>query len=358
MRNRDALTVLVTGAGAPGIAGTVYALRQNPDGKPVRVIGADARPDVVGKYIMDEFSVVPRASERSFIPSLLTLARRHSVNVVLPQVTAELAPLAEARIQFEAAGIAVAVSTAESIRRANSKLEVIRAAKALGVPTPRFYTASDRAQLQTAAHALGYPDRPVVVKPLSSSGMRGFRVLTSRPWDMDRFLSERPDGVELRLDELLSILPDGRFPELLVTDYLSGNEYSVDVYRGARASVAIPRIRQEIRSGITFKSLIDRRSDLVDYSILLARSLDLRLAFGFQFKLDDDGTPKILECNPRVQGTMIASALAGFNLIYYAVLESMGIEVSNPMPGDIKNGLRLIRYWGAVAYDGSDTVRI
>ena len=42
--------------------------------------------------------------------------------------------------------------------------------------------------------------------------------------------------------------------------------------------------------------------------------MDLRYAFGFQFIGD-----KLLECNPRVQGTMIASTYAGCNIIYSAV---------------------------------------
>lgn len=35
------VVVLVTGAGAPGIAGTVYALRENPERKRFRIISTD-----------------------------------------------------------------------------------------------------------------------------------------------------------------------------------------------------------------------------------------------------------------------------------------------------------------------------
>lgn len=60
-----------------------------------------------------------------------------------------------------------------------------------------------------------------------------------------------------------------------------------------------------------------------------------------------DGIPKLLECNPRVQGTMGASMMAGFNPIYYAVMEALGTPAA--VDGiEIKNGTRFVRYWGGV----------
>lgn len=47
--------VLITGAGAPGIAGTVFALRENPDGKAFRIISTDINENAVGKYLTDNF---------------------------------------------------------------------------------------------------------------------------------------------------------------------------------------------------------------------------------------------------------------------------------------------------------------
>jgi carbamoyl-phosphate synthase large subunit len=55
---------------------------------------------------------------------------------------------------------------------------------------------------------------------------------------------------------------------------------------------------------------------------MLAHELDLKYAFGFQFK-----GGKLLECNPRVQGTMMASTFAGANIIYSAVKYALGEEV-------------------------------
>ena len=90
------------------------------------------------------------------------------------------------------------------------------------------------------------------------------------------------------------------------------------------------------------------RQDLIDYSLRLAERLELQYCFGFQFKLAEDGTPKILECNPRVQGTMVAGGFAGFNLIYYSIREAVGDPIKNFDPARLRDGLEFIRYWGGL----------
>ena len=202
-----------------------------------------------------------------------------------------------------------------------------------------------------AVTALGYPDVPVVVKPPVSNGMRGVRVLKDNAWNLERFLSQKPDGLEISLQDLIGILHRGdSWPELVVSEYLPGDEYSVDVFMGSKVQVAIPRVRRVIRSGITFESSLDFRADLSEYSIQASRHLDLKYAVGFQFKLDRDGIPKVLECNPRVQGTMVASVFSGVNVIWMSVCELCG-KPPTEVPAQLKRGC-FYRYWGGIGVGG------
>ena len=88
-----------------------------------------------------------------------------------------------------------------------------------------------------------------------------------------------------------------------------------------------------------------------DYTRRLAGELELAYAFGFQFKRDREGTPKVLECNPRVQGTMVTSTVAGANVVYSAVKHALGEQV----PGDELDpswDCSFYRYWGGVGTRG------
>lgn len=350
------ITVLVTGGGAPGIAGTLFALRNNSEGIPVRIVTCDMRDDVVGKYLADAFYVAPPADDPNFVESLLKIAISERVDVILPQVTRELHLLSENVEQFKAHGIAIAISSRQSIELANDKWSVLQVAKECGVPVPESWLTSSETDFKQAARALGYPDKKIVVKPRLSNGQRGLRILSEKTWNVTRFLQEKPDSLEMRLDELTVILRTGEWPELIVQEFLPGEEYTIDVFRGNYGSVAVPRLREEIRSGITFKAKVELRKDLQTFALKLAEKLDLRYAFGFQFKLSEDGVPKLLECNPRIQGTMITAMLAGCNVIWWAVKEALGEKVTPTEPDWRANGMRFIRYWGGVAIYGDGKI--
>ncbi len=349
---RASLTLLVTGAGAPGIRGTLYALRRNPEGVRVRAVGIDTKPDVVGSFLVDRFYAVPPPENREYIPRLLEICDQEKIDLVIPQTTREIAVLSKEKDRFRSHKIAVMVASGSAIAAANDKGQVLDNFAQLGLPYPRFYRAATESEVVECARKLGYPDNPVVVKVPVSNGMRGLRILMENAWNVERFLNEKPGGTEISLCELLVILRRGnRWPELLVTEYLPGPEYSVDAFIGTHACVAIPRLRRVIRSGISFENEIEYRDDLAEYTLRAGKQLGLTGAYGFQFKLDQDGIPKVLECNPRVQGTMIASLFSGVNVIWLAVKEAIGEPLAE-IPS-VRKPAQFYRFWGGIGvYDG------
>lgn len=353
--SRTELAVMVTGAGAPGIAGTLYALRRNPDGVRVRVVTTDIRADPVGRHLADDFVQLPAPEDPSYLGVLEHACRERGVEVLLPQTTREIAVVSAARERLADRGVRTVAAEGAAVEIGNSKLGLVQAMERsaeLRPFVPRFAVARSGAEVEATVRRMGYPGAPVAIKPCVSNGMRGFRVLRERAWDLGRFMSEKPSGVEITLDALLEILGDGACPEMLVMEYLPGAEYSVDAFRGRLAEVAVPRLRRVIRSGISFENSIELRTDLMDATLGAARAVGLTSCFGLQFKLDADGRPKVLECNPRIQGTMVASCFAGVNLIWMAVREAIGHPVS---PGSwTLRPAEFVRYWGGVGVvDGS-----
>lgn len=344
---KDRLSILVTGAGAPGIRGTIYALRTNSDGIKVRIIGVDGNADVVGQFLLDRFYKVPFPEEAEYIETLASICEKEDVDIVIPQTTREVAVLSQHSKHLDQLGVRTMVSDCRAVQLANDKWSLIQTFNSLRLPIPECKLARNESDLIEFADQLGYPRAPVVVKPPVSNGMRGVRVLREDAWDVTRFLNEKPGGLEISLDELIRILRRGPgWPDLLVMQHLPGPEYSVDVYIGEKMEVAIPRLRKAIRSGITFESVCEAREDLCHYSIMAAKHIGLRYAFGFQYKLDSLGVPRILECNPRVQGTMVASSFAGPNVIWLAIKELAG-EPPCDSPSPLKEAL-FYRFWGGV----------
>jgi len=340
------LRMLVTGGGAPGIAGTLAALRRNPRRHPVWIAACDLNPEAVGRWLADDFFTVPAPEDAAYLERLIAACRARDIALIVPQTTREIAVLSQHEAELADAGIRVMVSSANAIATANDKGLLLAEFDRLGLPTPVWHRTADEAELVAAARELGYPDRPVVVKPPVSNGLRGLRILREAAWDQRRFFADKPSGMEASLAELLAILRRGEgWSELLVTEYLPGDEYTVDCFRGESLAVVVPRRRDVVRSGISFVTTVEPRDDLVDISRRAAAALDLRYAFGFQYKLDADGVPKLLESNPRIQGTMVASCMAGANVIWLAVEELCGLP---PSAAPTIHPLRFTRYWGGL----------
>jgi len=200
----------------------------------------------------------------------------------------------------------------------------------------------------------------VVVKPCFSNGLRGVRILTKRHLSPNFFFNEKPNGLFITLEELERILENGFNQKIVVQEYLPGDEYTVDVFRWKNIVVSIPRKRLSIRSGISFNNIVEKNEEIINLSNKLSKVLDLKYCFGFQFKLDEKGVPKILESNPRVQGTMVASTFAGFNMIFLCVLveinEKKALELIASCKDNISWGMKFKRYWGGISVDETGTL--
>ena len=344
---RSSLNILLTGVGAPGTRGTLYALKKNPDKVKINVVGVDLKPDAIGKFWAKGFYQVPPPEDQDYIPRLNEICSKEAIDVILPQTTRETATLSSS---LGAVKSPVVVSSHDAIEKANNKFELLQICERLGIPCPAYRLVRSLDDLIDSAEKLGYPNKAVVVKPPVSFGSRGFRVLRENTsWSVRRFLSEKPNATEISLDDLSKILTRDKavdFPPLLVTDFLPGNEYTVDAFIGGKAKIAIPRLRKEIVNGISFRTSLDYRKDIMEYTLRAARELGLWYAFGFQFKLDYEDVPKVLECNPRVQGTMVASVFSGANVIWMSVMEALGIPTAGP--AEELQESDFYRFWGGI----------
>ncbi len=349
------VSVMVTGAGAPGTAGTVSALRNNPGKINYRITAIDMKDDCIGKYIADAFYPVPDPGHPDYIPKLKDIIQRERIKVIIPQTTREVEVISGYAEFFQDLGTKIIASDHKCVAEANNKITLISLSKEIGVPYPKFVLTGSEKDFIQAVGDLGYPDERVVIKPPVSNGSRGVRILSPDAWSVRKFLDEKPDGMEVDLENVLRMLRNGKWPALLVTEYLSGAEYTVDVFRNGAGVVVIPRLRETIRSGITFNASVDYREDIIEYSKRLSVACGLFYCFGFQFKLSKEGVPKILECNPRVQGTMAFSSFAGFNMVHHSVQEALGCPVSLDSI-KLKDKIQFKRYWGGMAIDNGHCI--
>jgi carbamoyl-phosphate synthase large subunit len=342
----EPLTVLVTASGAPGTAALLRALRENGE-RDVRLVGCDMSERSIGRFLCDAFATVPRGADPGFAPAVLGLCHRESVEAVLPQSSHDLAGLAEARPEFEAAGITVLVSPPETVRRANDKAECYATLAEAGVPVPDFRRVRGRQAFAAAAEELGYPSRPVCFKPVYSSGSRGFRILDPGVDRARQLLDERPGRLAMRLEEVGELLPGEGGDELLVMELARGVERTVDgVASGGRLVFGHPKTREAMRAGLAmfFRTLEDPW--LMDVAERIVA--ELRVEHFFNIQLVGD---LVIEVNPRISTVVYQEDL---NLPWLGLKHALGELSEEELAAHtarVRPTRRALRYFDQLEWD-------
>jgi carbamoyl-phosphate synthase large subunit len=339
------LTLLVTASGAPGTAALLRALRENGE-REIRLVGSDMSERSVGRFLCDAFAVVPPGADDGFPAAIVDLCAREGVQAVLPQSSHDLAGLAMAKPELEKVGIVTLVSSPETVRRANDKAECYSLLAEADVPVPAFRRVQGREAFVEAATELGYPERAVCFKPVSSSGSRGFRVLDPTVDRADQLLHERPGSLAMRLEDVAELLPEGG-EELLVMELAQGGERTVDgVARGGRIVFGHPKTREAMRAGLAmfFQSLDD--PELVAVADQAVGALEIEHFFNVQLVGD-----YVIEVNPRISTVVYQENL---NLPYLGVKHALG-ELSDEelaaYQSRIRPTRRALRYFDQLEWD-------
>jgi carbamoyl-phosphate synthase large subunit len=337
------VTVLLTAAGAPGTAALVRALRENGE-RDVRLVGVDMSERSVGRHVCDSFSVVAASSDDSFVPSLAEIVEREHVDVVLPQSSFDLPPLAAARASFP---VPVIVSSAETVRRSNDKSETYSLLRAAGITAPDFRRVSGAAAIQAATRELGHPERDLAVKPIFSSGSRGFRVLSANADRREQLLTNRPGMAEaLRLEELLELLGDDA-TELLVMELAAGDERTIDgIADGRRVVLGHPKTRESMRAGLAMYFVTLEDPALMELANRIVAELAIEHFFNIQLVGEH-----VIEVNPRISTIVYQEDL---NIPYLGVKRALG-EISDEELATyttrVRPGRTALRYFDQLEWD-------
>jgi carbamoyl-phosphate synthase large subunit len=359
------VSIVLTASGCPGASTLIRMLKTNGE-RTLVIHGVDARPDAIGRFLCDDFSVVPWGTDDAYIPALEDLVRRLRPRLLFVQSSLEVGPISRHKAAFERLGTRVLVAGPHAVDACNDKAAMHAALADTPVKQPRLLLPASLDEFVAGARELGYPDVPVCFKPPVAKGSRGFRVLRA---DVDRvrqLLHERPSDVTMTLDEFVALFADTvprfgagaadapdaprLFPRLMLMEFVEGVEYTVDaLVEDGRMLLHQEKTREAIDTGLAMAFRTVERPDLVAASEHICRELALDWFVNIQFKGDH-----LLEVNPRVSTFVYQD---DFSLPYLGIKRALG-ELPDAdlhmLQARVRGTRRTVRYYDQVFWDVVD----
>lgn len=198
---------------------------------------------------------------------------------------------------------------------ANDKNDVMRVCMENNLPCPK--TLFDVVNSEDVSK--GNLDYPIIIKPRSMYGARGFHVFYNE--------LELQEYIEDRHISLADYVVQECIP--LDSDVISGNVY-VDRYGEVKSSFIYDSIHLFPESGgtSTMNVLIDRK-DIHEKCAAIVKKMNLRGVIGIDLMIDKrDNVAKIIEINPRASHAITIGFLSGFNLCQQIMEDAYNLPVT------------------------------
>lgn len=319
------VTVLLTACGNVYMPGTAKCLKENGE-RNINLIGADMNKDDTILQMFDRYYQVPRGDAPEYADVLFDICKKESVDVVIPIMSVELEILSKNKQRFLEIGTCISVSDTPQLMIANNKLALFDFLKDNNLPAPKYCPVC---KLQEIDSAVEYIGDPVVFKTTDGSGSRGMRIIDSSKSRFDILFHEKPNSCYTTLKEFKEILSEGNMPPMLAMEYLPGDEYTVDMLvDNGEVIASLCRRGLNVQSSIILDGVVEDDPQVINLCNTVAKELKLSGNIGFDVKKRADGTPVIMECNPRATAGIAEFCASGVNLLYMNVKRCLNEPLS------------------------------
>lgn len=270
-------------------------------------------------YVFAHHFEIPSVNEGNWLEELNRVVAANQIDYIFPAHDDVIIALAKNQERIQAKIISSPLETCLITR---SKSKTYQNFNGI-LPTPRLYESLE--QINTY---------PVFVKPDQGQGSQDTHLVSTE-------------------EQLIGLL-NNETNRYIVTEFLPGEEYTIDCFSDRQQGLLFcsGRQRTRTRNGISMSSCTVEIPLFQEYAILISSQLALQGAWFFQLKKDDFCQYKLLEIAPRIAGTMALNRVQGINFSLLSIYEAARIPLTiltNKLTVEIDRAL-VNRYKHSLSY--------
>lgn len=339
--------VIVSAIGAVTGFGIVRALSDVED---VEVIGINSKAFCPASKYVDKFIVCPKFSSDDYLDFVNNLIKEEGVLVYFLTLPPEFKFLNDI-----CCNVAAPCSDVVSTTINKSILYEFLEDRNLSAVIPDYKVIHSIADFDSFNEKCSNNNLPFCIKEVAGHGSIGFKIIAGPKLVAKYFFEDQISNwcTYKAISEILS-MKDIQKGNMMVCEYLSGEEFSVDVFAiDGESKTIVTRKRNRIINGIVLEGEVVKHDTLISYTKKIVAALGLDGFSNLQFKFNDSGYPKLIDFNPRFCGSQLISYGAGVNFPYLVINRFRGVESEK---SEIKWGTVSLRYWDMDFFYDGDSV--
>jgi carbamoyl-phosphate synthase large subunit len=286
--------ILITSAGRRTQLIKYFQETLNGEGN---VVAVDCNNTASALYIADRSYLVPRIDNSNYINKLKEIIKKENIKAVISLLDPELSILTDKKEEFKKLGAEIVISNPETIEICQDKYKMYEFLKENDFKTPK--TFKDYKQFK-AAYDSGKIELPVFIKPRTGSASIGINKVND-------------------IEELKILLNNN--DDLLIQEYIDGQEYGIDVYVDTVSNEIISvflKKKIRMRAGETDKAVSVKNEKLLETIKEFTKKLKL-IGPADMDVFEKDGEFYISEVNPRFGGGYLIAFECGENFPKYII---------------------------------------
>ncbi len=295
------LNILVTGCGGD-IGQSICKILKNYS-LVQKIIGCDIHPNHPGKFLVDEFHLIPACSSDGYFQKLQNLIEEKSIDMIVPTSEPEPRLFLKKRIYNHIFDRPLIMANHEALEVGFDKLKAALFLKESNLPFPETTLIGEVCDISY----------PVVLKSRDGSGSKQVIILNN----IEDFQYYK-----------------NKHPEFILQEYLGNDqfEYTCGLFRSKTGICRNVIFNRTLTGGFSTFGVVEQNEDISKLLNTIGSNLKLKGAINIQLKLTQKG-PIVFEINPRFSSTVLFRDLMGFKDLVWAIEDNLDMTISayNPI---------------------------
>jgi carbamoyl-phosphate synthase large subunit len=320
------INILTTCAG--GAMGYENVLALQAAENVARVIVTDQNPKSIAAKYGCPFYAVPNGRESGYVQAVKDICAKEDIQLIIPGTDEEALALAARSSEFLEEGVICATPSKDFISVFQDKKAMFDFLAGAGISVPQYMLFNNTDELHECLKKMGYPQRPLLIKPYSGRGGRGVWELREDKYSLNELISIR-ELRRINLETLTGIMQETELSvPLMMMEYFPGNVFDVDILASQGEPLCLVGRRRHHWLNIPFYGFTFEYNDSVlTLASDVCRALKLTYLYDIDVVIDSQGKGQLVDVNPRLSGSCSAAFASGINLFDMLVKLVVGEEV-------------------------------